>query len=316
MACPAPGPAGVARRMSLRAAQYVALPPRGAGRRRQVCTGYGLPERCRRVTWLALEMGRPMRSDFFGLGFDGPPFTLFSTAHVLPLVAVALICVLVALITPRLSPAGQARLRWGLALFSLANWLSWDLWQLANGIWSVTYSLPLHLCTLAVPLSAVMLAWRSYRLYEVLYFWGFAGSTQALLTPDLTTSGYNFPHFVYWIFWTSHGVILWVVLFAAAAWGYRPTWGSILRVVIITNVFMLYVGLMNRVTGGNYMFIARTPEFPSLIDYLGPWPWYILPLQLLGILAFVLIYLPYAVGDWLRARSDPDAPRARRAGRG
>lgn len=248
-----------------------------------------------------------MRSDFFGLAYEGPPFTLFSPAHLLPLAAIVLICALLGLLTPRLGAAGREGLRWGLALFACANWIAWDLWQLANGIWSVTYSLPLHLCTFSVPLSALMLATRSYRLYEVLYFWGFAGGTQALITPDLTAGGFNFPHFVYWIFWTSHGVVLWAVVFAAAGWGYRPTWGSIGRVMIFTACFALAVGLVNWLTGGNYLFIARKPEFPSLIDYLGPWPWYIAPLVALAVLAFLLVYLPYALSDWLRARRLPSA---------
>lgn len=241
-----------------------------------------------------------MGSDFFGLGFDGPPFVLFSAAHLLPLAAVAGLCVLVALLTPRLGPRGQARLRWGLAAFALANWLGWDLWQLANGLWSLQYSLPLHLCTLSVPLTAVMLATRSSTLYQLLYFWGFAGATQALLTPDLQASGYNFPHFVYWIFWTSHGVILWAVVFAGAAWGYRPTWRSILTAFLITNAVLAAVGVVNWLTGGNYMFVARKPDYATLLDYLGPWPWYIIPLQLIGLAAFVIVYLPYALRDRLR----------------
>ena len=250
-----------------------------------------------------------MLDDYFGLTYAGPPFVLFSAQHLLPLAAIVTICVLIALLTPRLGVRGKERMRWGLAAFCVANWLGWDLWQLANGIWSVQFSLPLHLCTFAVPFSALMLATRRYRLFEVLYFWSFAGSTQALLTPDLTATGYNVPHFVYWIFWTSHGVLLWAVVFAIAAWGYRPTWGSIPRVILATNLFMLFVGLVNWLTGGNYMFIARTPEFPSLIDLLGPWPWYIIPLELIGITAFVLLYLPYAIRDWLRARTaTPLAP--------
>lgn len=243
-----------------------------------------------------------MLERFFGLGFEGPPFTLFSPQHLLPLAAIAAICALIALGTPRLTPAGRERLRWGLAAFCVANWLGWDLWQAANGIWSVQYSLPLHLCTFSVPFAAAMLATGRYRLYEVLYFWGFAGATQALLTPDLTSNGYNFPHFVYWIFWTSHGAILWAVVFAAAAWGFRPTWGSIWRAFLATNLYMLFVGLVNWLTGGNYMFIARKPAFPSLLDYLGPWPWYILAVELIGLAAFVLVYLPYAIRDRVRAR--------------
>lgn len=243
-----------------------------------------------------------MRPDLFGPDFDGPPFILFSPEHLWPLAAIVALCVLLAALTPRLGPRAREGLRWGLAAFAVANWLGWDLWQLSNGLWSVRYSLPLHLCTLAVSLSALMLATRSATLYQLLYFWGFAGATQALLTPDLQANGFNFPHFVYWIFWTSHGVILWAVVFAGAAWGYRPTWRSIALAFVITNLILIGVGLVNWLTGGNYMFVARKPDYPTLLDYLGPWPWYIIPLQLIGLAAFVLVYLPYEIRDWVRDR--------------
>lgn len=241
-----------------------------------------------------------MLHSFFSLSYDGPPFQLFGVEHLLALIFVALVCLLVALITPRLGPRAQAGLRWGLAGFALANTLAWDLWQRATGTWDIAYSLPLQLCTLAVLLAALLLATRNFRLFELLYFWGFAGATQALLTPDLQASGYNFPHFAYLIFWTSHGVILWAVIFAMAAWGYRPTWGSLPRVALMTNMVLLPVGLVNWLTGGNYMFIARKPEYATLIDLLGPWPWYIIPLQLIGLLVSVMVYLPWAVHDWRR----------------
>jgi uncharacterized membrane protein YwaF len=46
------------------------------------------------------------------------------------------------------------------------------------------------------------------------------------------------------------------------------------------------------------MYIARTPEFPTVIDYMGPWPWYIIGLELIGLTCFVLAYLPWAIRDW------------------
>jgi hypothetical integral membrane protein (TIGR02206 family) len=245
-----------------------------------------------------------MGDELFGRDYDGPAFQIFSDEHLIPLAAIAAVCLLIALLAPRLSASASRRLGWGLALFAVANALGWEIWQRANGLWSPAFSLPLHLCTFSVPFAALMLATRRYRLYEVLYFWGFAGATQALLTPDLTTSGYNIPHFVYWIFWTSHGVILWAVVFAAAAWGYRPTWGSVWRAILATNLYMLAVGLVNWLTGGNYMFIARKPAFPSLLDLLGPWPWYILVLEAIGAIAFVLVYLPYAISDRLKGAGE------------
>jgi uncharacterized membrane protein YwaF len=65
---------------------------------------------------------------------------------------------------------------------------------------------------------------------------------------------------------------------------------------------MALVALVNHLTGGNYMFIARRPAFPSLIDYLGPWPWYVAAMYGIGVMAFVVVYLPFVLHDSLQRR--------------
>jgi uncharacterized membrane protein YwaF len=42
----------------------------------------------------------------------------------------------------------------------------------------------------------------------------------------------------------------------------------------------------------NFGFATRPPDNPSLIDHLGPWPWYLLWMQLIAILVFLLLALP------------------------
>lgn len=246
--------------------------------------------------------------DLFAFHYTGEPFELFSPAHILAVLFIIIVNVGLALWL-RSGPAPRMReaLRYGLAVVCLLQQPVWDAWQLAVGIWSPQYSLPLHLCMLATILCGIMLLMRSYGLYEVLYFWVLAGATQALLTPDLQI--YGFPHFRFWIFFTAHGAILSAVVFMTFAYSYRPTWASIGRVVLVTNTYLLFVGIVNFYTGGNYMFVAHKPAFPSLIDYLGPWPWYILILQLIGVVLFVLCYLPFALSDRRRRRAAQEHPR-------
>ena len=45
------------------------------------------------------------------------------------------------------------------------------------------------------------------------------------------------------------------------------------------NVLAAVVFTVNLVTGGNYMFLRIKPTTGSLLDYLGPYPWYILSLE-------------------------------------
>jgi hypothetical integral membrane protein (TIGR02206 family) len=70
-----------------------------------------------------------------------------------------------------------------------------------------------------------------------------------------------------------------------------------MRVAVGGNLYMIAVGLVNWLLGSNYLFIAHKPDTPSLIDLLGPWPWYILSLEAIAIMLCLLLYLPYVLRD-------------------
>jgi hypothetical integral membrane protein (TIGR02206 family) len=241
-----------------------------------------------------------MLEPYFSRAYTGTPFALFSASHITAVAAVLGSCLLlVYLLRPsHARPQRRRVLRHVLAVFAILNLVAWYTWEWMVGLSSWSFSLPIQICTAATILCPLMLWCRSYRLFEVVYFWGFAGATQALLTPDVAP--YDFPHIVFIISFTSHGCILLCALFMLVADGYRPYWQSIGRVIPITVGFLCLAGLVNWLTGGNYLFVARKPPFPTLIDYLGPWPWYILSLLAIGIVMFVVVYLPFALRDWRR----------------
>jgi hypothetical integral membrane protein (TIGR02206 family) len=151
--------------------------------------------------------------------------------------------------------------------------------------------LPLHLCSLFVFLSAIMLLTRSYRIYEFAYFLGIGGALQALLTPDAGI--YGFPHYRFFQTMLSHGLIVSASLFMTLAEGFRPTWRSFLKVVVWGNVYMAAVFGLNFLLGSNYMYLAHKPETASALDFLGPWPLYLLWLELIALVVFSLMYLPF-----------------------
>lgn len=128
-----------------------------------------------------------------------------------------------------------------------------------------------------------------------MYFLGIGGATQALLTPDAGI--YGFPHFRFFQVIISHGAIVTAAIYMTFVDGYRPYRASLGRVALWGNIYMVVVGLINWVLGSNYLFIARKPDTPSLIDLLGPWPWYILSLELVALVLCLLLYLPYLIRD-------------------
>jgi len=72
---------------------------------------------------------------------------------------------------------------------------------------------------------------------------------------------------------------------------------------------MLVIFILNQVLGSNYLFIAHKPETASLMDMLGPWPWYILSLEVIALAMCLLLYMPYAIRDQ-RARGNVSAESA------
>lgn len=233
---------------------------------------------------------------FFGKEFSGGPFVLFSAQHLIAIGVIIAVNLIIYAFRGRFSPRARSIMRWGLAGLLIVDELAWHVWNITTGQWSIQTTLPLHLCSVFVFLSAYMLAARSYKVYEFAYLIGIAGAMQAVLTPDLGI--YAFPHFRYFQVFISHGSIITAALFMTFVEGYRPTSASIKRVLIISNIYMAAVGVVNWLIGSNYLFIAHKPATASLIDSLGPWPWYILGIEAVGIVAVLLLYLPFAVKDW------------------
>lgn len=171
----------------------------------------------------------------------------------------------------------------------------WHAWNIAFGTWSAQEHLPLHLCSVMVWLSIIMLLTKSYRIYEFAYFIGIAGAMQAFLTPE--AGQYGLWHFRAMQTLIVHGTLIVAPIFLTLKEGFRPTWKSFLRVVVGVNIYMVIVYFINLALGSNYLFIMHKPPSASLLDVLGPWPWYNLTTEGIGLVIFFLLYLPWIIKD-------------------
>lgn len=174
------------------------------------------------------------------------------------------------------------------------------VWYVVTGIWDKATSLPLELCSLTLFLSAAVLLTNSAKLYPLVYFAGIGGALQAVLTPNLD---YPFPHFRFFHFFIVHMAIILTALYMTWIRGYRPTWKSIGHTMLFLNSAALAVGLLNAVLGSNYMFLMHKPNTPSLLDFLGPHPYYILAEELIALCLFVAMHAAFfVIPDRVRRR--------------
>jgi len=232
---------------------------------------------------------------FLAKDYQGEPSHLFGTAHLVALGIVLLVNLCFIFVHKRDEESNEEA-RTLMAAILISNEISWHIWNYVTGQWTLQTMLPLHLCSALVWLNAWMLLSKKQVLYDFAYLLGIVGSLQALLTPDLGI--YGFPHYRFFQTFISHGLIFTSAIYMTVVEEFRPTWKSLLRVLVIGNLYMAAVFVLNLKLGSNYLFIAHKPSTPSLLDILPPWPFYILWIEGIGIASALLLYLPFAIKDF------------------
>ncbi|MBI9046211.1 MAG: TIGR02206 family membrane protein [Anaerolineaceae bacterium] len=234
-------------------------------------------------------------NEFFAGDYHGAPFELFGTAHLIGLTIIVLFNLSFLLLKGKANTRLDKIFRYGMAAFLLIDEGLWHYWNAATGQWSLQTTLPLHICSIFVFLSAYMLVTKNEKIYEFAYLLGIATAAQALLTPDAGI--YGFPHFRFFQVLLSHGLIVSSAIYLTIVHKFRPTWRSIPRVWAGIGIYAVIIFFLNIALGSNYLFINRKPATASLMDIMPPWPWYLLYLVVIATILFVLLYLPFAIKD-------------------
>ena len=240
---------------------------------------------------------------YFDYRYDGAPFELFGPGHLLALAIVFLVVAF--LVWGWQNPGESARRRGRLILVAifLVVEVSWHAWNLVNDSWNVREHLPLHTCSISAWCSIFVLLTRNFRVYEIIFFIGTAGAIQTLLTPD--SGSYGLPHFRAIQTLVAHGLIVISMVYMTAVEGLRPTWKSLLKTMLLINVYLVVITGINYILGSNYMYTLRKPATASLLDHMGPWPWYLLSAEFVALLMFTLLSLPLALSDRRRPTPAP-----------
>jgi len=213
-----------------------------------------------------------------------------SAEHLLALLVTAVVIVAV-LVAARKRPGPWVE--HGARVLAVAVVLAEVAWwgiKVVDGSWTPRWNLPLHLCEAGCFLVAIALWWRARFAFEMAYFWALGGTLPGLFTPDVPG---HFPQPVYFQYYLEHGLLVLCALYLVIALGMRPAKRAVLRVSIATALYAVAIGGVDYVTGGNYLFLRNLPPTRTFLDYMGPWPWYIVTLTVLAVAMFTLLYLPF-----------------------
>ncbi|SKC42285.1 YwaF family protein [Maledivibacter halophilus] len=223
-------------------------------------------------------------------------FNLFSKAHLL-ILGFIFSMIFLMFVYKEILKRPNIRIKFGriIAFILLLQSFFQHFWYIERKVFTLKESLPLYLCRITVLLCIFMLLKESYSLFEIVYFWGLGGATQALITPD--TGGFIFPHWMYIQFFIGHGGILISIFFMILSYGYRPTIKSLKKTFHWSYIYLIVVGMFNYLVDGNYSYLRGKPLTSSVLDFFPKYPYYI-PILIAGMFfIFILLYIPFYIYD-------------------
>ena len=99
-------------------------------------------------------------------------------------------------------------------------------------------------------------------------------------------------------------------LFLTVGLRITPRPGAPLRVFLASLAFTVVAAVANLVTHGNYMYLRHKPLSGSLLDFMGPWPWYIGTGLILAVIFLAVLNAPFSIAR-RRVGAIPSATDAR-----
>ncbi len=236
-----------------------------------------------------MPAGAPIRSCGSVVLVTSADFNLLGAAHLLILAAIPLLAAILTAIQSRLR-RGSSGVRLGLGSVLLLDMVLWYGYLAAIRQLSFPGALPLDLCDVTLFLVTLVLFNLNAAVFDLVYYFALAGTSMALLTPDLWEA---FPSLSTVQFFASHGLAVAAVLYLVWSGQARPRPGSAPRTLLALNLFAAFDFTFDAVFKTNYMYLRAKPESLSLLNVLGPWPWYILTSDAVAWVLFLLLYLPF-----------------------
>ena len=212
-------------------------------------------------------------------------FQVFSIEHIISIIVIIFVFIAFLRFNKVLGINDNSRtFLFVLAFIMISLDLSEDLVRVFTGFYSIRKDLPLQLCSIGVYLAAFTLVSRKKIFFDLIFYWGFVGATNAILTPD----GNLFELRIFFFYSQAyHAALIFAVLWLMIKYDMRMRYDSILKVVISTNIIVGLLSILNYALDSNYMFLRQIPDSVSPF-LMGEWPVYIIMVQVFSIILVVL----------------------------
>lgn len=183
-----------------------------------------------------------------------------------------------------------------MCLTGVVFWVYASCVMIAIGNAPLQSLIPLHLCYFLNLLFPLLIWKKRIAAFDWIYPIVMAGCLQALFTPDLDQTA---PHYYNLRYWFVHAGLIHTMLYVIVVFGFRPTFMGIFKCILAINVYSFMVIPINYLLNTNFLYL-REPAKGSIMEALGPWPWYIIYIELLMFVFFAVVYLPFAMSPIIR----------------
>ena len=220
-------------------------------------------------------------------------FDLFGNDHILSIILIIIFYVLFLCFNEKIGIKNKSKIfPIVLSFIILSLDISEDIIRHITGYYSIEKDLPLQLCAIGIYVAVVALLKKNQIAFELIFYWGLVGASQAILTPDSDL----FELKIFFIYSQAyHSALIFAVLWLVIKCNMRMQIEYIPRVVLITNLVVVVVSVINYLLDSNYMFLRVKPNSVSPF-LIGDWPVYIIMVQFFSI---VIVFLFIKIQDLL-----------------
>lgn len=195
----------------------------------------------------------------------------------------------------------------GIALLAAILELTYYIWEITIAIQEniplgkhlIVEILPFHLCAISLYLSVYVLWTRNTKLIGFTYFTSL-GAVASYLFP--TYGSYGIDHMRFYHYFYVHGVIIITPIYFILVHRLKINFKDYINTVKYLSIIAFFVFIFDngiaRLTSGNvtpnYMYLYNA-EHGTPLEYMGPWPIYVISLVLLVIALFYILYIPWFI---------------------
>jgi len=223
--------------------------------------------------------------------FTNDSFEAFTMEHFLPIIVGVFFAWTCVVIANRLLDTKQQTLL-GTFLASLPFFciIGRMTYLLLDGSFDVALDMPFFMCRFMALVLPFVIYTRNRFMLGILYFWVLAGTINAVITPDLL---FNFGHWEYIVYFVYHLGLIIAMIYATLVFKFEITWRDYWNAVLGVIVFTVFSAAVNFMLKANYNYLSEKPEVASILDVMGPWPWYIGVVYVLMFFLFFIAFLPF-----------------------